>query len=65
MWRAIGRKSLFAVYFGGNAMRLRLCVAFLLGLILLGLVGIAQAEDNKQLMLVFTTDSNAELNPCG
>ena len=46
-------------------MKSRICVAFLLGLILLGLVGVVQGGENEQLMVVFTTDSNAELNPCG
>ncbi len=46
-------------------MKVRLCVAFLLGLLLLGLAGVVQGEDNNQLMVVFTTDTGAELNPCG
>lgn len=46
-------------------MKARLCVAFLLGLLLLSLAGVVQGEDNKQLMVVFTTDTGAELNPCG
>jgi hypothetical protein len=46
-------------------MKLRLCVACLLGLIILIAGAMAQAGDGKQLMLVFTTDTNAELSPCG
>jgi hypothetical protein len=46
-------------------MRTRVCLAFLLGLLLLGLVGVVQGADGKQVMLVFTTDTNGELNPCG
>jgi hypothetical protein len=46
-------------------MKSRLCAAVLLALFLLGLAGLAQGEDNKQLMLVFTTDTSGELNPCG
>jgi hypothetical protein len=46
-------------------MKVRLCVALLLGLALLGMAGLALGQDNKQLMMVFTTDTGAELNPCG
>jgi hypothetical protein len=46
-------------------MRSKIYVAFLLGLLLLGVAGIVEAEDGKQLMLVFTTDTNGEMNPCG
>ncbi len=46
-------------------MKVRLCVAFLLGLLLLSLAGVVQGEDNNQLMVVFTTDTGAELDPCG
>ncbi len=46
-------------------MKVRLSVALLLSLLLLGLVGVVRGEDNKQLMVVFTTDTGAELNPCG
>jgi hypothetical protein len=37
----------------------------LLGLLMLGLAGWVEAGDGKQLMLVYTTDTNGELNPCG
>jgi hypothetical protein len=46
-------------------MKSRVFIAFLLGLILAGLVGAVQGEDNKQMMVVFTTDTGAELKPCG
>ena len=46
-------------------MRMRVLVVFLLGLLVLGLVGVVQGADDKQVMVVFTTDTNAELNPCG
>ena len=38
---------------------------FLLALALLSLAGVVKAENGKELMLIFTTDTNAELNPCG
>jgi hypothetical protein len=40
-------------------------VALLTGLLLLGAAGWVEAADGKQLMLVFTTDTGGELNPCG
>jgi hypothetical protein len=46
-------------------MRTRVWAAFLLGLLLLGLVGSVQGEGKKQVFVVFTTDTNGELNPCG
>jgi hypothetical protein len=46
-------------------MKARVSIAVLLALLLLGLAGIVRGDDNKQLMMVFTTDTGAELNPCG
>ena len=46
-------------------MKARVSIALLLALLVLGLAGIVQGADNKELMLVFTTDTGAELNPCG
>lgn len=46
-------------------MKVRMFIAVLLALLLLGLAGIVQGGDNKQLMVIFTTDTGAELNPCG
>jgi hypothetical protein len=46
-------------------MKARSCVALLLALLLLGLAGVLHGADSKQLMMVFTTDTGAELNPCG
>jgi len=46
-------------------MKARLPVLFMLALLLLGLAGVVEGQGNKQLMLVFTTDTGAELNPCG
>ena len=40
-------------------------VFLLFGLLLVGLLGWSEAGGNGQLVLVFTTDTNAELNPCG
>ena len=42
-----------------------LAVFILLGLLLIGLAGWSEANANKQLVLVFTTDTSGELNPCG
>jgi len=42
-----------------------MAAAILVGLLLLGAAGWVQAADGKQLMLVFTTDTGGELNPCG
>ena len=39
--------------------------AFLIGVLLLGAAGWVQADEGKQLMFVFTTDTGGELNPCG
>jgi hypothetical protein len=36
-----------------------------LGLVLLSLGGMAHAQEGKQVMIVFTTDTNGEVNPCG
>ncbi len=36
-----------------------------LGLVLLLLGGMAHAQEGKQVMIVFTTDTNGEVNPCG
>jgi hypothetical protein len=51
--------------FGGIGMKSRMFAAFLLGVLFLSLAGLVEGGDNKELMLIFTTDSNAELNPCG
>jgi hypothetical protein len=40
-------------------------VFLLLGLLLVGLSGWSEAGESKQLVLVFTTDTGGELNPCG
>ena len=37
----------------------------LLGLALVLWGGIAGAEEGKQVMLVFTTETDGEINPCG
>ena len=37
----------------------------LLGLLLIGLAGWSVAEESKQLVFLFTTDTSGELNPCG
>ena len=42
-----------------------LAVSILLGQLLIGLAGWSEANANKQLVLVFTTDTSGELNPCG
>jgi hypothetical protein len=42
-----------------------IAAVLLVGLLLLGAAGWVQAADGKQLMLVFTTDTSGELNPCG
>jgi hypothetical protein len=42
-----------------------LVCAFLLGLLVLGIAGVVQGGDGKQVMFVFTTDTNGELTPCG
>jgi hypothetical protein len=42
-----------------------MAAVLLIGLFLMGAAGWAQAADGKQLMLVFTTDTSGELNPCG
>jgi hypothetical protein len=39
--------------------------ALIVGLLLLGAAGWVQAAEGKQLMLVYTTDTGGELNPCG
>jgi len=46
-------------------MKVRIPIAVLLALLVLGLAGIVQGADNKQLMVVSTTDTGGELNPCG
>ena len=33
--------------------------------LLVVLAGVVQGEENKRLMMVFTTDTSGELNPCG
>ena len=45
--------------------RLSVVVSILLGLSVIGLVGLGEAGAEKQLVLVFTTDTSGELNPCG
>lgn len=52
-------------YFGGSGMKLRIPVSVLLALLMLGIAALVQGEENKQLMMVFTTDTGGELNPCG
>jgi hypothetical protein len=52
-------------FLGGTGMKAITCSAFLVGLLLAGLMGIVQGAEGKQVMLIFTTDTNAELNPCG
>ena len=42
-----------------------IAATLLVGLLLLGVAGWVEAADGKQLMLVFTTDTGGELNPCG
>ncbi len=42
-----------------------LAAILLIGLLVLGAAGWVEAGDGKQLMLVFTTDTGGELNPCG
>jgi len=37
----------------------------LLGLALVFWGGMAHAQEGKQVMIVFTTDTNGEVNPCG
>jgi hypothetical protein len=37
----------------------------LLGLALVLWGGMAHAQEGKQVMIVFTTDTNGEVNPCG
>ena len=34
-------------------------------LVLLGVSGLIQGGEGKQVMIVFTTNTEAELNPCG
>ena len=51
--------------FGGYGMKAKAYGLFLLALALLSLAGVVKAENGKELMLIFTTDTNAELNPCG
>jgi len=46
-------------------MKLRIPVSVLLALLMLGIAALVQGEENKQLMMVFTTDTGGELNPCG
>ena len=46
-------------------MKVRIPIAVLLALLVLGLAGIVQGAEKKQLMMVFTTDTGGELNPCG
>jgi len=49
-------------------MTLKLRIAGLLALAGLALIlwgGTAGAEEAKQLMLIYTTDANGEVNPCG
>jgi hypothetical protein len=46
-------------------MKARLWIGVLPALVLLCLAGMLQGAENKQLMMVFTTDTGAELNPCG
>jgi hypothetical protein len=36
-----------------------------LGMILLGLSGVIRSQGEERLMMVFTTDTEGELNPCG
>jgi hypothetical protein len=40
-------------------------VLALVGLALIPWGGMAHAQEGKQLMIVFTTDTNGEVNPCG
>ena len=40
-------------------------VFLLLGLLVVGLAGWSEAGETKQLIMVFTTDTGGELNPCG
>jgi hypothetical protein len=42
-----------------------MAAALMAGLLLLVAAGWVQAADGKQLLLVFTTDTGGELNPCG
>jgi hypothetical protein len=42
-----------------------LAAVLLIGLLVLGVAGWVEAGGGKQLMLVFTTDTGGELNPCG
>jgi hypothetical protein len=37
----------------------------LLGLALVFWSGMAHAQEGRQVMIVFTTDTNGEVNPCG
>jgi hypothetical protein len=41
------------------------CALVFLGLILVGLSGGIQSQDDKRLMMIFTTSTEGELNPCG
>jgi hypothetical protein len=36
-----------------------------LGLVLLGLSGVIRSQGEERLMMVFTTGTEGELNPCG
>jgi len=42
-----------------------IAAVLMIGLLVLGAAGWVEAADGKQLMLVFTTDTSGELNPCG
>jgi hypothetical protein len=64
IWKVFKEYTLFKACFGGTTMKSRVCVGFLLGLLLFGLLATVQAG-NKELMVVFTTDTAAELKPCG
>jgi hypothetical protein len=41
------------------------CVLAFLVLVLLGMAGGLWASDGKQLMIVYTTNTEGEINPCG
>jgi hypothetical protein len=48
-----------------NWRRTGLSTLVLLGVMVLGLSGVIQSKDGRRLMIVLTTDTEGELNPCG
>lgn len=45
--------------------RVGVCALVFLGLVLVAMQGVIQSQEGERLMIVFTTNTEGELNPCG